>query len=93
MLIVASRDSMSKDDLSAHQLWRVGSSIIRPFLMTFVDGNDAAREVRIPGHDPDETTETAQQLTLLIVGSLYLLSFDLFANCLEEISIGLDLLP
>jgi hypothetical protein len=38
--------SMNKDDLSAHKLWRVSSSIPRPFMMTFVNVYDAAREVR-----------------------------------------------
>jgi hypothetical protein len=38
--------SMNKDDLSAHQLWRVTSSMTRPSMMTFVNENDAAREVR-----------------------------------------------
>jgi hypothetical protein len=38
--------SMNKDDLSAHQLWRVTSLMTHPFMMTFVNEYDAAREVR-----------------------------------------------
>jgi hypothetical protein len=37
--------SMNKDDLSAHQLCRVTSSMTRPFVMTFVNEYDAAKEV------------------------------------------------